>query len=249
MAANPVPLRFALLVLQEHPWGRAMLRRLLERGHVPAMIIQEVSPVADEERKKFITRMAGQPVAPGISVQAVDKKTGRSIPIEDVPSHNDPACRALLDVLAPDLVVLGGTRIIRRRILELERDGEPVPFINAHPGLLPWLRGSSSVGWALYLDMPVGASVHFIDPGIDTGDLILRRELTVTPTDTYESLNYRVAELAAELTADTLDLFVHGSVPREPQDPGVGQTYRVIPEALLAEGKARLAEGRYSHMG
>lgn len=238
------PIRFALLVLEEHPWGRAMLRRLLHRGHIPAMIIQEVSPVADEERAKFHSRMAGQPLAPAAAVQAA----GHSISIESVSNHNDPACRALLDALAPDLVVLGGTRIIRRRILELTRDGAPVPFINAHPGLLPWLRGSASVGWALYLDMPVGATVHFIDPGIDTGDLILRRELAVFNTDTYETINYRVAELAAELTADTLDLFARGNVPRERQDPGVGHTYRVIPEDLLAEGKTRLAERRYSHL-
>lgn len=220
-----------------------MLRRLLERGHKPAAIIQEVSPVADEEREKFLVRMAGQPVAPEIAAQA----SAAGIRLESVPNHNDPACRALLDALAPGLVVLGGTRIIRRSILELAPEGRPLPFINAHPGLLPRLRGSASIGWALYLDMPVGATVHFIDPGIDTGDLILRRELPVLPGDTYESLSYRVAELAAELMTEALDFFTRGEVPREPQDPSAGQTYRVIPDDLLAEGKARLASGRYSH--
>jgi methionyl-tRNA formyltransferase len=236
--------RFAILVLEEHPWGRAMLRCLLERGHVPALIVQEVSSVADEEREKFFIRMAGQPVAPSIASQAA----ARQIPIESVPNHNNSTCLALLAAIAPDLVVLGGTRIIRRPILELTRDGAPVPFINAHPGLLPWLRGSASVGWALYLDMPIGATVHFIDPGIDTGDLILRQQLPIYHTDTYQTINYHVAELAAKLTADALDLFAQGNVPRERQDPGVGQTYRVIPDDLLAEGLLRLSEGRYSHL-
>ena len=231
-------LRFAYLVLEEHPWGRAMLRQLLERGHRPGLIIQEVSAVGDEERQKFITRMAGQPLAPPIAEQV----EGLKLRLEAVGNHNDLACLALLDEYRPELVVLGGTRILRKHLLEF-----PAPFINAHPGLLPWLRGSASVGWALYLNQPIGATVHFIDTGIDTGDIILRRELPVTRGDTYESLNYRVAELAGLLMAEVLDMFLHGEVPHEQQDSSVGQTYKVIPDDLLAQAKARLAEGQYGH--
>ena len=55
-------LRFAFLVLEEHPYGREMLRILLKRKFRPGLIIEEVSPVADEERHKFLTRIAGQAV-------------------------------------------------------------------------------------------------------------------------------------------------------------------------------------------
>jgi methionyl-tRNA formyltransferase len=243
MAHSTSKPRFSFLVLEEHPWGRAMLRRLLNGGHIPQQIIQEKSAVADEERAKFLARMEGQPAAPTLAEQAARHR----IPLQSVPNHNDPACLEFLQSVQPDLVVLGGTRIIRRNILALLREGQPVPFVNAHPGLLPWLRGSASVGWALYLDLPMGATVHFIDPNIDTGDIILRRELPVTRQDTYETINYRVAELAAKLMTETLDRFAAGSVPRQPQDTSVGKTYRVIPEDLLAEGKARLAQGRYAH--
>jgi methionyl-tRNA formyltransferase len=235
--------RFAFLALEEHPWARAMLQSLLARGHITALIVQETSPVSEEERAKFLTRMAGQPIAPEMREQA----QAWNIPVETVPSHNDLTCRDLLAAARPGLVVLGGTRIIRRNILEPSLEDRPVPFVNAHPGLLPWLRGSASVGWALYLDRPIGATVHFIDPGIDTGDLILREPLPVYRSDTYETLNYRVAALAARLMAETLDRFRAGNVPRQPQNPAEGQTFRVIPEDLLAEGIARLREGRYSH--
>ena len=119
--------------------------------------------------------------------------------------------------------------------------------VNCHPGLLPWLRGSASVGWALYKDLPQGATAHFIDPGIDTGDIIVRRRLPVHRTDTYESLCSRVAILAAELMAETLRLFAEGDPPRVPQERDEGETFKVIPDDLLEEGKRRLAEGRYSH--
>jgi methionyl-tRNA formyltransferase len=139
--------------------------------------------------------------------------------------------------------VLGGTRIIKPKILEVPRQST----VNSHPGLLPWLRGSASVGWALYKDKPQGATIHFVSPGIDTGDIIISRQLPIYRHDTYESINYRVAILAGELMVEALNCITSGEAPRIPQDPGVGETLRVIPDDLLEEGKLRLAENRYSH--
>lgn len=232
-------LHFAFLVLEEHPYGREMLRILLERDLVPSIIIQEVSEVGDVEREKFLKRMAGQPVPPRLTQLVAGKK----IPVYCVANHNDNTCRELLAAEKPDVLALGGTRIIKPSILENPRRAT----VNAHPGLLPWLRGSASVGWALYKDMPQGATVHFIDPGIDTGDIIVRRELPVSRRDTYESINARVATLAGELMAEALTFLTNGDAPREPQDRNVGETFKVIPDDLLEEGKQRLADGRYSH--
>lgn len=231
--------RFSFLVLEEHPYGREMLRILLERGLAPGIIIQEVSPVGDEEREKFLLRMAGQTLPPRIT----ELVSGRKIPIYCVNNHNDSACRELLLEESPDLLVLGGTRIIRPPILEIP----PLGTVNAHPGLLPWLRGSASVGWALYKDLPQGATAHFVTPGIDLGDIIVARELPVYRQDSYESLNLRVASLAGELMAEAVGAIAGGDVQRLPQDPHAGDTYKVIPEDLLEEGRQRLATGRYSH--
>ncbi len=230
---------YAFLVLEEHPYGREMLSTLLENNLTPSMIIQEVSEVGDVERGKFLDRIAGQPVPPRLT-QLI---TGRKVPIYCVSNHNDQRCQELLAADPPDVLVLGGTRIIKPSILEIPK----LATVNSHPGLLPWLRGSASVGWALYKDMPQGATVHFVNPGIDLGDIILRRHLPVTRQDTYESLNYRVAILAGELMAEALSLIAKGDAPREPQDPNAGETFKVIPDDLLAEGKLRLAEQRYSH--
>lgn len=232
-------LHFAFLVLEEHPYGQEMLRILLGRDLVPSMIVQEVSGVGDVEREKFLSRIAGQPVPPRLT-QLI---TGRKIPFYCVANHNDTTCRELLEAEKPDVLVLGGTRIIKPSILETPRRAT----VNAHPGLLPWLRGSASVGWALYKDMKQGATAHFIDPGIDTGDIIVRRELPVYHKDTYESLNARIATLAGELMAESLTFLANGEAPRQPQDRNVGETLKVIPDDLLEEGKRRLTGGRYSH--
>jgi methionyl-tRNA formyltransferase len=232
-------LDYVFLVLEEHPYGRQMLETLLEAGFTPRMVVQEVSRVADIERNKFLERMAGQTIAPRINQLLV----GRRIPSYSVANHNDGTCQELLREVSPDLVVLGGTRIIKQQIINIPRQAT----INAHPGLLPWLRGSASVGWALYKDLPQGATVHFIDAGIDTGDIIFREQLPVYRSDTYETLNGRVAHLAADLMARALEAFAAGEVPRQPQSQDQGETLRVIPDELLKIGVRRLAEGTYSH--
>jgi methionyl-tRNA formyltransferase len=149
----------------------------------------------------------------------------------------------MLAAFDPELLVLGGTRIIRPPILAIPARGT----VNAHPGLLPWLRGSSSVGWALYKDLPIGSTTHFVEAGIDTGPIILQRRLPVRRGQTYEQIVRRMLALSGGLMAETLALLASDDVPATPQDPDDGETLRVIPPELLAEAKVRLAQGRYSH--
>jgi methionyl-tRNA formyltransferase len=235
-----MPLRFVFLVLEEHPYGREMLRILLERGLVPGLIVEEVSEVAAEERDKFLTRIAGQPVPPRIAELAA----GLDIPCRAVDNHNSPSCLEKLAAHAPDLVVLGGTRILRPPVLAIPPGGT----INAHPGLLPWLRGSSSVAWALYKDLPVGSTVHYVDEGIDTGPILLQRGLPVRRGERYEQIVRRVLTLSGELMAEALVLLDRGAARAIPQDRTMGETLRVIPPELFAAAKRHLAKGRYKHL-
>jgi methionyl-tRNA formyltransferase len=216
-----------------------MLRILLENDLVPSVIIQEVSKVGDVEREKFLNRIAGQPVPPRMT----ELITGRKIPVYCAANHNDAFCKEILESVKPDVLVLGGTRIIKPQILEIPK----IATVNAHPGLLPTLRGSASVGWALYKNLPQGATAHYIDPGIDTGAIIVKRELPIHHGDTYESLNSRIALLAGQLMMEALKHIENGNAPRIPQDPNVGETFKVIPDDLLEEGKRRLTAGLYSH--
>lgn len=240
MGRNTLTLRYLFLVLEEHPYGREMLRILLERGLSPAAVIEESSPVADEERAKFLTRIAGEPLPPLFD----DLLAARPIPRHRVAHHNHGACLELLRSYRPDLLVLGGTRIVSPDLLAIPPRGT----VNAHPGLLPWLRGSSSVGWALYKDLPLGASVHFVEPAIDTGPVILKRRLAVHRGQRYEAVERAMLTLAGALMAEALALLAEGPVRAVTQDPSEGETLRVIPSELLAEAKARLALGHYSHL-
>lgn len=232
-------MKFAFLVLEEHPYGREMLATLIQYGLIPSLVIQEVSVVGDEERQKFFDRIDGQPTPARVN-QLV---TELQVPIYSVANHNNDVCERILGSYEPDLVVLGGTRILKNNILSIGKLGT----LNCHPGLLPVLRGSSSSGWALYNDLPQGATAHFIDPGIDTGDIVQKETLAVYRGDTFESINYKLAKLAGKLMTEAILHVINGTITRTPQDTSVGTTYRVIPEELLAIGKQRLANGSYSH--
>lgn len=234
-----MPLRFAFLLFEEHPWGRELLRVLIERGYEPELIVQEISEVSAVERERSLANLGGHCLAPRV----VEQVRERIIPVWYVHNLNSDFCGELLAADPPDLLVMGGARIARETILEIPR----IATVNAHPGLLPGLRGHSTVGWALYKDLPQGVSIHFVDTHIDEGDIILRRELPVQWGDTHEKINERVATLAGEMMAEVFGYFERGAVPRAPQERSQGETLPPIPDEVLAEGKRRLAEGTYSH--
>jgi methionyl-tRNA formyltransferase len=98
--------------------------------------------------------------------------------------------------------------------------------INLHPSLLPYNRGAHPNVWSIIEGTPAGTTLHYIDAGIDTGDIIAQREVPVEPTDTGATL-YRRLELASlELFSESWPVVCAGNVPRLAQDPAAGTTHR-----------------------
>ncbi len=233
--------KFAFLLLKEHPYGREMLMQILSEGFVPELIIEEDSEVADEEREKFLKRIEGNPVAPSIEEQASEN----GIEVVSVPVHKSPEVMPHLEGRELDLIVFGGTRIIRGEILDYPSDG----VVNSHPGLLPECRGSASPAWSVYHDIPIGSSTHFCDNGIDTGDLLMRREVAVKRGMTYEDLCYHTLVLAGVLMKEALMAYEDGKWPgiRRPQGQGEHPTFRNAPEEVLEVVRQKLRDQTYAH--
>jgi folate-dependent phosphoribosylglycinamide formyltransferase PurN len=118
---------------------------------------------------------------------------------------NSRVLRRDLERLAPDYLVLGGGGILLPHIIETAG----VAVLNAHPALLPWMRGCAVVGYSLERGVAVGATVHLVDPGIDTGAVLARRLLPVLPGPmSLGALELAADELAAELMADVVEAIV-----------------------------------------
>ena len=232
---------FAFLLLKEHPYGREMLKQLLSEGFVPQIIISENSEIADEERDKFLIRIEGNPIAATIEEQI----SSLDVTHVEVAIHNSEQVMPYLNDLDLDLIIFGGTRIIRGEILEYPKDG----VINSHPGLLPECRGSASPAWSVYHDIPIGSSTHFCDNGIDTGELLMRREVLVKRGMTYEDLCYETLVLAGVLMKEALLHYVAGEWEsiRRPQGQSEHPTFRNAPDEVLAVVEQKLSEQTYSH--
>ncbi|MAJ18922.1 MAG: hypothetical protein CMA06_03685 [Euryarchaeota archaeon] len=238
--------KFAYLLLKEHPYGREMLRQILSEGFVPTIVITEDSAIGDEEREKFLKRIEGNDIAPTIEAQLADlAEQGIDVPHIEVPIHNSEQVMPHIREIDLDLIVFGGTRIIRGEILDHPADG----VINSHPGLLPDCRGSASPAWSVYHDIPIGSSTHFCDNGIDTGELLLRREVAVTRGMTYEDLCYETLVLAGALMKEALVAYSTGrwDEMRHPQGESEHPTFRNAGPDILEVVNHKLAEQTYAH--
>jgi methionyl-tRNA formyltransferase len=163
-----------------------------------------------------------------------------------VPGHNSEECRRLLEDLRPRVLAVYGTALIRPAVLSLA--GELA--LNLHTGISPRYRGASSTFWALHNEEPewIGATVHILDPGVDSGDVLGIARPEISEDDDEESLFAKCVKAGAELYADRLNAALDGPVQAEPQDLGEGRMYRFVDRTVAAERRVKrlLREGLLS---
>src|ERR1700730_2429649 len=130
--------------------------------------------------------------------------------------RNNEHFQAQLTALKPDaIVVVGYGRIIPQWRLELPLFGN----INLHASLLPKYRGAAPIQWAIASGETVtGVTTMKIDASLDTGHILLQREITIAADDTAEPLGPKLAAMGAGLTVDHLRGLQAGSIHRRPQD-------------------------------
>ena len=124
--------------------------------------------------------------------------------------------RAQLAALQPEaIVVVGYGRIIPQWMIDLPRLGN----INLHASLLPKYRGAAPIQWAIAMGETVtGVTTMRIDAGLDTGDILLQKEIPIAPEDTAETLAPRMAAMGADLMVETLRGLSGGTIQPRPQD-------------------------------
>ncbi|MBS1512379.1 MAG: formyl transferase [Bacteroidetes bacterium] len=134
--------------------------------------------------------------------------------IHRVSSVNDAACMQLLQQIQPDIVVVNGTRIISKKILQCT----PALFINMHVGITPWYRGSHGGYWAVKnKDIKnFGTTIHLVDAGVDTGGVLQQAFVSPSPKDNFTT--YPVLQVAVGIAAlkDVLQQVMNGTLSVKP---------------------------------
>lgn len=142
----------------------------------------------------------------------------------EVPHINHPDVVALADRLKPDVIAVFGTSLIRGPLLSKGRLG----IFNLHGGLSPYYRGADCTFWALYngeVDQ-IGCTLHRIDPGIDTGDLVAHVCPEVREDDDELTLFWRAVRDGAEAYVELIGRLARGECLGQPQQ-GKGRLYQV----------------------
>lgn len=129
---------------------------------------------------------------------------------------NNLEFRSQLEAIQPEaIIVVAYGRIIPKWMLDLPRYGN----LNLHASLLPKYRGAAPIQWAVAKGEAVtGATTMRIDEGLDTGDMLLQRELPIAPDQTSEDIFPLLAEMGAPLMVETLEGLIAGTITPQKQD-------------------------------
>jgi methionyl-tRNA formyltransferase len=188
------------------------LEKLVEAGHsLPLVVTQPDRP-----------RGRGMEVA--ISpVKEAALRLGLAV-VQPAAIKNNAEFRDQLARIRPDagidasidaIIVVGYGRIIPQWMIDLPRLGN----LNLHASLLPKYRGAAPIQWAIANGESVtGVTTMRIDAGLDTGDILMQREIPIGPEDTAETLGPRLASIGAELMVETLRGLGNGQVRPTPQN-------------------------------
>lgn len=168
--------------------------------------------------KRVSTNARPQPGVPNF----VDVARRQGIPVFEPSSPNRPEFIEAITGLQPDLfLAIGYTNILREDILSVPR----ILPVNFHPSLLPAYRGKHPLFWALrHGENAVGLTVHVIDAGIDTGDILYQVRVRTRQRDSVAELYDRVIARGLDLLPRLIADAEPGALRPRPQ-PEIGASY------------------------
>jgi methionyl-tRNA formyltransferase len=179
-------------------FGADVLKGLLAKGHQVVGVFCPPDRGAKLDPLKEAAQAAGLPVFQ--------------------PQHlKDPEAHDQMVSINPDLAVLAFvTDIAPAKLLAVPKLGA----ICYHPSILPKYRGSSAINWAIINgESKTGLTIFWVAEGIDTGDMILQKEVEVGPEETTGEVYFnKLYPLGVEATVEAVDLVAQGQAPRMPQD-------------------------------
>jgi phosphoribosylglycinamide formyltransferase-1 len=162
-------------------------------GALPADI---VGLICDKPGAQVLTRAANSKIATFLIPMTSDRKLW------------DEEVFQKLELLQPDLVVSAGfMRILSSVTVSHFR------IVNSHPALLPLFPGAHAVRDALAAGATkTGTTIHWVDSGVDTGEIIAQEAIEIAPTDTEDSLHERIKIVERRLYVATLQLLLNDLV-------------------------------------
>jgi len=185
-----------IVIVGQGPFGEKVLEALIRKGED---VVGCFSP----------------PDKRGEGMKVLAEKSG--IPFFRPNLMKDPQVYHAYENLQPDLAILAFvTDIIPEKLVHLPSSGT----ICYHPSLLPRHRGASAINWAIIQgDTRTGLTIFWVDKGIDTGPILLQKEVDIEPEDTTGSLYFnKLFPMGVDAMVEAAELIKKGKAPKIPQD-------------------------------
>lgn len=188
-------------------WGLPMLLNHLEAGTVTAIVAATIRPQYHAALQELATKY-------------------------DVPLLIQPR-RASAEYLAfvheiielqPDFILVNSySMLLPQELLDIPRFGA----INIHGALLPQYRGCNPMQWAIINnETETGVTMHHMDAGFDTGDIIAQKQVPLLFEDTWRNVQQRIGVATEELLVEEIPKIMAGTNSRTPQSGGQAQYWR-----------------------
>jgi methionyl-tRNA formyltransferase len=228
-------------------WDRSTLLRKVGQWGVRYSLnyaLAKLGPGKTANRKQVLNPYLEKSLRHGDRVFRGLRELARAyeFPVVTCGDQNSPRALAQLKQWSPDLAIFTGGDILRDEVLKIPRLG----VLNSHLALLPEIRGMSSPEWSLLCGVPLGITIHFMDSGLDTGAILLRREFRVADDcDSLTDLRNRMIAEGVELIAEAVADLDRGAVSAVPQaEREKDRQFFVMHERLKVVATRRLKKNR-----
>lgn len=203
-------------ILQRHRKSQSKIRNYLREYALSNNIVDWNLPLSEISKKEGIEY---------IKVRNINSKTA----VDCIKKRN-------IDVL-----LNAGGGIFKTSIINAPRIG----ILNAHMGFLPSFRGMNVMEWSLFYDHKIGVTLHFIERGIDTGDILLFKQIPIEKGDTIAALRAKSQVINVEFMLKCIGLLRHGDINRINQVSGDGKQYFLMHHRLkeIVESKLKKLYG------
>lgn len=179
------------------------LEKLHEAGHEISLVITQTDKPKGRGKK-----LTPQPVKVKAQELGLEVYQPKSVNCEE-------SIEKLKEISPEVIVVVAYGQLLKKEILNLPKHG----CINVHASLLPKYRGAAPINWVIINgENKTGITTMLMEKGLDTGDMLLKEEISIMEKETAGELHDRLMVLGAQVMVDTLDGLENETIVRIPQD-------------------------------
>jgi methionyl-tRNA formyltransferase len=220
----------------DNVYAAKLIQKLISSNNNPLLVIRKkkkIDHVVKSKIKNFI-KPAKSIGEFDLYLSKICKENNINILIVD--NINSAKVITAIKKLEIDIIINCGGGIFKKEIINTPKMG----ILNAHMGYLPTYRGVNVLEWSLFYNHKIGVTLHYINRGIDTGDILAFKEIPVYPGDNIKTLRARSADINIELILN----FFNSSSKMNPikQNKEDGKQYFIMHQRLktLMERKIKL---------